>query len=119
MTVWRKTTFYRPVTRIVPDRGIPVTSYERTETWLSVNYAIEEVKTYDTRGKEVERKKLPGLLKGETLVLVSATGQPVDPLYLRLVKEGTLVIVLPVPIVPPPPAPPPLAPPVTESPARR
>jgi hypothetical protein len=94
-----------------------VTSYEQTSALLAEDHPLEEVQVYDTRGKAVSPKKLPGLLKGETFVLVSADGKPVDPLYLRLVKEGTLVFVLPAPPTPPP-VPPAPAPGVTERPAR-
>jgi hypothetical protein len=67
-------------------------------------YDIEDVKVFRVfggEGKLVEKTKLSPLLKEETLVLVSANGRPVDPLHLRLVKEGTLIFVLPVPTAPP------------------
>jgi hypothetical protein len=111
LTVWRKTITYKPVTRILPERASSVTSYEQTNALLATDYAVEKVKAYDTRGKVVETKKLHGLLKGEVVVLVSADGKPVDPLYLRLVKEGTLVFVLPASLTPQPAAPPLAAPP--------
>ncbi len=92
-----------------------MTSYERTDELLAVDYTLDEVKAYDTRGKVVQPKKLPELLKGETVVLVSADGKPVDPLYLRLVKDGTLVFVLPASAIPPPAPPPLAAPPLAPS----
>jgi RNA polymerase sigma factor (sigma-70 family) len=123
LTVWRKTITYKPVTRFLADGTNPVTSYEQHNELLAVDYTLKDVKIYDTRGKKVGPKKLPELLKGETVVLVSADGKPVDPLYLRLVKEGTLVFVLPAsaisPAAPPPLAAPPLAPSVSGRPPRQ
>jgi hypothetical protein len=123
LNFWRKTITYQPVTRALSEQFGSVTSYEQTIALLATGYAVEQVKAYDTRGRVVEHKTLPGLLKGETVVLVSADGKRVDPFYLRLVKEGTLVFVLPVSSPPRPPrpvtAPPPLVPAFTEGPARR
>jgi RNA polymerase sigma factor (sigma-70 family) len=123
LAVWQKVISYKPVTRYLPDRRSSVTSYEQTVELLTVDYPLKEVKVYDTRGNEVQPEKLSGLLKGEVYVLVSADGKPVDPLFLRLVKEGTLVFILPAPSRPQLAEPllgaPPLAPGVTETPARR
>jgi RNA polymerase sigma factor (sigma-70 family) len=123
LTVWRRMVTYRPVTRNLPDRPGSATSYEQVAEVLAAEYPLAEVRTYDTQGKPVEKKKLAGLLIGETLVLVSADGKPIDPIYLRLVKEGTLVFVLPSSSPPavgePPVGAPPLAPAVGDRPAGR
>jgi hypothetical protein len=75
------------------------------------------VQAYNTDGKKIERKALAGLLKNESVVLMSVDGKKVDPFYLRLVKEGTVVLVPPggeiilapkgeIIATPPPPPPP-------------
>lgn len=70
---------------------------ERTEVRLVT--VTKEVKFYldepaaevrDSNGKAVDVKKLR--LTGPTPVLVSADDGAVDPFYLRLVREGTLVV---------------------------
>jgi hypothetical protein len=71
-------------------------------------------------GKKVDAKELPKLLKKATAVLISADGKKVDPFYLKVLKEDTLVLVLPIPELKagsgdrpsPPPPPPPPPPPV-------
>src|SRR5262249_44107427 len=45
----------------------------------------------------LDKKDVVKQLKGETLAMASLHGQPVDPLHLRLLKEGTLTFVLPAP----------------------
>jgi hypothetical protein len=52
---------------------------------------------FGTDGKPVDAKAAAGQLKGWTAVLLSADGKRVDPFYLQVIKEGTLVIVLPQP----------------------
>jgi RNA polymerase sigma factor (sigma-70 family) len=109
--VWRSGNYYEPRTTY-NDRGNAVTSYVLRSALVEACYDLDDVRVQDAKGKEVDSSDLPRLLKGETLVLVSADGKPVDPLHLRLVKEGTLVLILPMPVLPPavPPqaAPPPL-----------
>jgi hypothetical protein len=53
------------------------------------------VRVFGTDGKRIDPKDLPNLLKKSTPVMVSADGNEIDPLYLRLVQPGTLVIVAP------------------------
>src|SRR5262249_23155666 len=89
----------------------------------------------DTDGKPVDMKHvLKTLKKGELLALATSSMEAVDPIHLRLIREGTWIIVLPSaaaaapaspvaappvdPILPPPAAPPraPLLPPATRLP---
>ncbi len=101
LSVWKSgPCYYEPQTTYT-DRGQAVTTYVPRSVWAEEIFDVEDVKVYDAAGKRVEKAKLARLLKEETLVLVSADGQPVDPLQLRLVKEGTLVFVLPMPTPPP------------------
>jgi hypothetical protein len=78
---------------------------------------LKDVKAFSVDGKPIERKKLRGLLKKETAVLVSADGKEIDPFYLQMIKEGTIILLVqpvihpPAVAEPPPPVEPP-APPV-------
>jgi RNA polymerase sigma factor (sigma-70 family) len=68
------------------------------------------VRAFDTRGKEVPPRALERALKKPALVLAYTDGKGPDPQHMRLLREGTLVLVLPappvVPAVPALPAPP-------------
>jgi RNA polymerase sigma factor (sigma-70 family) len=84
-----------------------------------------EVSAFDTKGKRVEPKALARLLKKPALALAYVTGEAPDPQHLRLIREGTLILVLPnlgpVPVAPPlaaPPAPAVPAVPAVPPPAR-
>jgi hypothetical protein len=68
---------------------VPVVSY-RTQL-----LATKDVQVFDTANKPVDAKKLPDLLKQRVPALVSADGKQVDPLHLRILKEGTLIFVVP------------------------
>ena len=54
----------------------------------------EGVTVYTTAGKEVPAKDVPDKLKKPTIVLLAADGNKVDPFYLKIIKEDTLVIVV-------------------------
>jgi RNA polymerase sigma factor (sigma-70 family) len=104
LTILRKVMAYRPRTHTATGQPLTFTTYEPTSVLQETVQALKEVKVYDTQGKLVDHGKVAEHLRGETPALVSADGKPVDPLHLRLLKEGTLVFVLPVsPAVPPPP----------------
>lgn len=53
----------------------------------------KEVQFYGRDGKQLGLKDVRNRLKGPTAVLVSADGKPVDPFYLRLLREDALVVV--------------------------
>jgi RNA polymerase sigma factor (sigma-70 family) len=89
-------TYYVPQT-VRTESGQRVTSYTAITTTVEQRYDLQWVRVFDTRGKEVARDRLPQMLRTETLVLASANGRPVDPLHLRLLKEDTLIVVLPAP----------------------
>ena len=50
---------------------------------------------YSTDGKKVPRTDVPKLLAKPSPVLVSSDGEKVDPFYLKMAREGTVVIVNP------------------------
>jgi hypothetical protein len=77
-------------------------------------FDLRELKVRDIAGKELDRKQLPKLLERERPVLVVCDGPGrIDPVFLKVIKEGTLILVIPEPKALPsvPPATPPGAPP--------
>jgi len=66
---------------------------------IELCYDLKEVQVFDTKGKEIDKKRLAELLKDESVAVASFGDQQPDPLHLRILKEGTLVFILP-----PPPA---------------
>jgi hypothetical protein len=132
LSVSRKRTYVQPVSEVVTLKNgqkHSITYYEEKHEDFATVYDFHMVRVHDTKGHEVDKKKLRKQLKGETLALVSANGRAVDPKHLRLFKEDTLIFVLPPqasravpgkdPIAPPPvigapaavPVPPQVAPP--------
>jgi RNA polymerase sigma factor (sigma-70 family) len=63
----------------------------------SHTYNLDDVEVFDIKGKKLDKKEVVKLLKEETVALASLSGEKVDPLHLRLIKDGTLVFVLPLP----------------------
>jgi hypothetical protein len=63
----------------------------------TVNLALdgESVEVYGADGKKLDPKDVRKQVTKPVAALVSADGKPVDPFYLRLAREGTLVIVVP------------------------
>jgi RNA polymerase sigma factor (sigma-70 family) len=64
----------------------------------SYSYEYKDLTILDTQGKKVEKEALAKLIKGETVAMSADHGLAVDPLHLRVLKEGTLVFVLPPPV---------------------
>jgi RNA polymerase sigma factor (sigma-70 family) len=69
-----------------------------------------DVRAFDTRGKQMPPKALARALKKQVLAVAYTNGKGPDPQHLRLIREGTLILVLPGPddslpvFAPPPPA---------------
>lgn len=59
-----------------------------------VQLSLKEVQAFDTRGRKIGPEAIRDRLKAETHVLVSPSG-PADPYFLEVVKEDTLVLVVP------------------------
>jgi hypothetical protein len=55
----------------------------------------KSVEAYTADGAPLTREKLAEMLKKERSVLVAMDGKKVDPFYLELYKEGTIVLVPP------------------------
>jgi RNA polymerase sigma factor (sigma-70 family) len=60
-------------------------------------YDLGEVEILDTKGKKLDKKDVVKQLKEETVAMASPFGQSVDPLHLRVLKDGMLIFVLPAP----------------------
>jgi hypothetical protein len=54
----------------------------------------EKVEIYGIDGKKISPEEVRKLARKTVPALLSADGKPVDPFYLRLAREGTLVIVV-------------------------
>jgi hypothetical protein len=63
----------------------------------SVTIALDRVRVLDAKGNTIDKKALAKLLQGETVALASLDGEEVDPLHLRLLREDTMILVLPGP----------------------
>lgn len=63
----------------------------------------ERVRAFNVRGNEIPSKDLASLLSAARPVLVSGDGRPVDPWYLKLVKDDTLIFASPA-LLPPEPS---------------
>jgi RNA polymerase sigma factor (sigma-70 family) len=68
-------------------------------------FDLSDVEVLDTKGKKVDAKDVAKQLKEEAVAMASLYGQPVDPLHLRVLKDGTLTFVLPAPKAVPVPLP--------------
>jgi hypothetical protein len=99
--------------------GVPVVTYkagtakikkngEEVEAYFYDPAATENVKLLENKdvqistvgGKAIDSKEAQNLLaEGKTLALASADGRKVDPFYLRIFKEGTLVLVISKPLL--------------------
>lgn len=118
--VAKKVTECQPVTKVVNgkqvieavpvEREVTITVMKATG-WrvLSFGLADKGVSAHDAAGRPVAADRVATLLAKDVPVLVSMTGEPVDPFHLLTVKEGTLVLVVPPHLLfPPPPEPQPV-----------
>lgn len=95
LTVRMRQMVHEPWTSVLPD-GRRVTSYRLVDRLCTGHYNLAKTSVYDTSGKLVEPRELRKVLKkGELLALVAEAGHP--GVYLKLIKEGTLIFVLPTP----------------------
>ncbi len=81
-----------------------VNAYEPVSTYASHGFQIGEVRAYGTDGRRIATKDLEKRLRKPTPVLIAQDGRPVSAFYLQVIKEGTVILVVPpAPRVPPPP----------------
>jgi RNA polymerase sigma factor (sigma-70 family) len=99
--------------QVVDAAGRPlVTTYEVIYTLHTQRYERSEVEVYDTSRRKLDGNDLAKRVKDEIPVLVVIGAGKIDPLHLRLIKEGTLIFVLPARCIPPAAAPSPAVPPM-------
>jgi hypothetical protein len=71
------------------------TAYTPAQKEFHIAVEGKELQVFGTDGKKVEAGDLRKLVRGPTPALASADGKPVDPFYLKMFREGTLVLVSP------------------------
>jgi hypothetical protein len=82
---------------VPPGGGFAPGRVEMVATLQTRTFDLSDVKALDNRGKMLGRKDLARLLKGETLAMASLYGQEIDPLHLRVLKDGVVTFILPSP----------------------
>ena len=101
------TTRYVPVTatRVLRD-GKEVkekhTFYETVSGLEDKAYDLKDIKLLGSDGKPLDKKMLPELLKKERPVLYIYGDDKIDSTFLKVIKEGTPILILPLPLVPGP-----------------
>src|SRR6185369_8351802 len=78
---------YVPKT-IVDGLGRNLTFYETVFTLRTARYNREDVDVRDTHNRKLSNRDLTKLLKEETPALLAVGPGAIDPLHLRLIKEG-------------------------------
>jgi hypothetical protein len=71
------------------------TFYEWVTYWEDQTYDPKDIKLLDSNGKPLDKKVLPELLKKERLVLLLYGDDKIDSALLKVIKEGTPILVLP------------------------
>jgi hypothetical protein len=86
------------VGRVVPKSEWPqlktTAEWDRRTVSFGGRSALAEARVVDLQGKDVPRADVLRRMKAQTAVLVSISGELVDPFYLRLTRPDTLVILL-------------------------
>jgi hypothetical protein len=82
-----------------------VTRHELNVAEQVVGLGPKEYEATDLKGKPLHRADLAKQLAEETPVLIALDGKKVDPYYLKVVKEGTIILIPTVKEAVPPPAP--------------
>jgi RNA polymerase sigma factor (sigma-70 family) len=94
----------------------PMRRADGSDGVATMYYDLAKVKASEAGGKAITSEAIPRLLKEAALAVVALDGREIDPRYLGLLKEGTLVFIMPQP-EPEPPQPPPAREPVAPPPA--
>ncbi len=64
---------------------------------IELTYELKEIQVLDTNGEQISKEELAKCLKEETVAVATFGDQTPDQLHLRILKEGTLVFILPLP----------------------
>jgi RNA polymerase sigma factor (sigma-70 family) len=94
VTIKTVQTVFRRLPNVPPGGGAPAPAMRQLQ---SQKYALDDIEVLDTAGKKLDKKEVMKHLKKETVALASLYGQKVDPLHLRVLKDGVLIFVLPAP----------------------
>jgi hypothetical protein len=96
ISVQTLSSWYEPVTKDV--EGKKITIYVLKGKATTAMFNLDAVQAYEVQRNEIIKialTELPKLLKEETVALVIVGGAgPIDPLHLRLLKDGTLLLAL-------------------------
>ncbi len=87
--------YYEPHTKHFKGAGeevTTVTSYELKVSDQVVRLDRKHFRATDLAGKEIDKNDLEKALQTPTFVLVAYENKKVDPYYLKVVKEGTIII---------------------------
>ncbi len=89
----------REVQRVVGGQQVVVREkfIEFTHRAVEKSFNAKGVQAFDTSGRPIAADRLPNLLRKDTLVVISPNGSKPDPAYLRALKDGILILVLPAP----------------------
>lgn len=88
-----RTRTWAMVTKTSADKQ--VTRYERQVTVVGTSYDASDVSVFDMKGNRVSEKVWKDKLKSDRLVLVSMDGKLPLPREMQLVKDDTLLFVIP------------------------
>jgi hypothetical protein len=89
ITLWLVTFDVRPV------KGSTDGAHDLVYEMGGWEYDLKDVRACDTDGNFLDPKDLPRLLQGETHALAAKADAPIDPLYLRWFRRGTLLFIFP------------------------
>jgi RNA polymerase sigma factor (sigma-70 family) len=98
LLVRTQNTVYVPVLTTVVREGTEqkAATYQMQRVETTRYYQAGGVRAFSTDGERLGAKALARRLRQEVPVLVSTDGREVDPLHLQLIKDGTVILVLPV-----------------------
>lgn len=71
-----------------------VVFYRPVNAWQESEYNVQDLRYLRSDGKYVEAKLIPFLLKEEKPVLYVFGDAPIDPLFLKVLRKDTLILIL-------------------------
>jgi hypothetical protein len=74
-------------------------TYIPAVTLVTWRFKLQDVKVFDTKGQQLSEAEVRRVIRDEVPALTGPRGEKVDPLHLRLIKEGTPILLLPKPPV--------------------
>jgi hypothetical protein len=95
VTVYAQVQKQKTVQEGVVARAVTWTEIEARPVMEQRILEIESVNFYGLDGKKIESKEVRKRLTRDMPALMSCDGKPVDRFYLKMAREGTLVLVIP------------------------